>query len=63
VDVHYRQHWVQRIEAKLAAPLAEAAAPDALVGQVAHKPATAFGRGGGGVLAGLVAGPGTMPAG
>jgi hypothetical protein len=34
VDVHYRQHWIQRIEAKLAAPLAEAAAPDTLVGQV-----------------------------
>jgi hypothetical protein len=56
VDVHYRQHWIQRIEAKLAAPLAEAAAPDALVGQVVHKPAAVFDRGGGGVLAGLVTG-------
>jgi hypothetical protein len=48
VDVHYRQHWIQRIEVKLAVSLAEAAAPDALVGQVVHKPAAAFGRGGGG---------------
>jgi hypothetical protein len=56
-DVHYRHHWIQRIEVKLAGvPLAEAAAPDALVGQVVHKPAAAFGRGGGGVLAGLVTG-------
>ena len=54
VDVHYRQHWIRRIEAKLDVPLAEAAAPDALVGRVVHKPAAAFGRGGGGMLAGLV---------
>jgi hypothetical protein len=56
--VHYRQHWIRRIEAKLDVPLAEAAAPDALVGRVVHKPAAAFGRGGrGGVLlAGLVTG-------
>jgi hypothetical protein len=56
VDVHYRLHWIRRIEAKLAVPLAEAAAPDALVGQVVHKPAAAFGRSGDGVLAGLVTG-------
>jgi hypothetical protein len=34
VDVHYHQHWIRRIEAKLAVSLAETAAPDALVGQV-----------------------------
>jgi hypothetical protein len=56
VDVHYRQHWIRRIVAKLAVSLAEAAAPDALVGQVVHKPAAAFGRSGGGALAGLVTG-------
>jgi hypothetical protein len=49
-------HWIQRIEAKLAKPLAEAAAPEALVGRVVHKPAAAFGRGGEGMLAGLVTG-------
>jgi hypothetical protein len=58
VDVHYRQHWIRRIGAKLAVPLAEAAAPDTLVGRVlgVHKPTAAFGRGGGGVLVGLVTG-------
>jgi hypothetical protein len=60
VDVHYRQHWIRRIGAKLAVPLAEAAAPDALVGRVVHKPAAAFGCGGGWggacCLAGLVTG-------
>jgi subtilase family serine protease len=39
VDVHYRQHWIRRIEAKLDVPLAEAAAPDAMVDRVVHKPA------------------------
>jgi hypothetical protein len=52
VDVHYRRHWIRRIEAKLAKPLAEAAAPEVLVGHVVHKLAAAFGRGGGGGRAG-----------
>jgi hypothetical protein len=56
MDLHYRaptrRQWTWRIEAKLAKPLAEAAVPAALVGRIVHKPAAAFGRGGGGGRAG-----------
>jgi hypothetical protein len=61
VGAHCRQHLIRCIEAKLAVPLAEAAAPEALVGHArgaqAGELAAAFGHSGwGGVLAGLVTG-------